>query len=141
MTILQQQAAQPAGGTWSFLVMMLLIFVVMWFFMIRPQQKKQKELEQFRNALQKGDKIVTIGGIYGVVSEVKEKYILVDGIQRITTIDQFESGTWKQSGKERKFRINLKTSNWHNKGFSNLDESDKQFFYDYPLSVMIFAAS
>lgn len=78
MTILQQQAAQPAGGTWSFLVMMLLIFVVMWFFMIRPQQKKQKELEQFRNALQKGDKIVTIGGIYGVVSEVKEKYILVE---------------------------------------------------------------
>ena len=78
MTILQQQAAQPAGGTWSFLVMMLLIFVVMWFFMISPQQKKQKELEQFRNALQKGDKIVTIGGIYGVVSEVKEKYILVE---------------------------------------------------------------
>ncbi|MBQ7998862.1 MAG: preprotein translocase subunit YajC [Bacteroidales bacterium] len=78
MTILQQQAAQPAGGNWSFLVMMLLIFVVMWFFMIRPQQKKQKELEQFRNALQKGDKIVTIGGIYGVVSEVKEKYILVE---------------------------------------------------------------
>lgn len=78
MTILQQQAAQPAGGNWCFLVMMLLIFVVMWFFMIRPQQKKQKELEQFRNALQKGDKIVTIGGIYGVVSEVKEKYILVE---------------------------------------------------------------
>lgn len=78
MTILQQQAAQPAGGNWSFLVMMLLIFVVMWFFMIRPQQKKQKELEQFRNSLQKGDKIVTIGGIYGVVSEVKEKYIIVE---------------------------------------------------------------
>ena len=58
--------------------MMLLIFVVMWFFMIRPQQKKQKELEQFRNALQKGDKIVTIGGIYGVVAEVKEKYILIE---------------------------------------------------------------
>ena len=46
--------------------------------MIRPQQKKQKELEQFRNSLQKGDKIVTIGGIYGVVSEVKEKYIIVE---------------------------------------------------------------
>lgn len=77
MTVLQQQA-QAAGGNWSFLAMMLLIFVVMWFFMIRPQQKKQKELEQFRNALQKGDKIVTIGGIYGVVAEVKEKHILVE---------------------------------------------------------------
>lgn len=58
--------------------MMLLIFVVMWFFMIRPQQKKQKELVQFRNSLKKGDKIVTIGGIYGVVSEVKEQYVLVE---------------------------------------------------------------
>lgn len=58
--------------------MMLLIFVVMWLFMIRPQQKKQKELAKFRNALQKGDKIVTIGGIYGVVSDVKEKYIEIE---------------------------------------------------------------
>lgn len=77
MTILQQQTA-AAGSNWSFLIMMLLIFVVMWFFMIRPQQKKQKELVQFRNSLKKGDKIVTIGGIYGVVSEVKEQYVLVE---------------------------------------------------------------
>ena len=76
MTILQQQPA--AGGNWSFLVMMLLIFVVMWFFMIRPQQKKQKELAQFRNSLKKGDKVVTIGGIYGVVSDVKEQYVIVE---------------------------------------------------------------
>ena len=76
MTILQQQPA--AGGNWSFLVMMLLIFVVMWFFMIRPQQKKQKELAQFRDSLKKGDKVVTIGGIYGVVSEVKEQYVIVE---------------------------------------------------------------
>ena len=58
--------------------MMLLIFVVMWFFMIRPQQKKQKELAQFRNSLKKGDKVVTIGGIYGVVSDVKEQYVIVE---------------------------------------------------------------
>ncbi len=76
MTILQQQAA--AGSNWSFLVMMLLIFVVMWFFMIRPQQKKQKELNNFRNSLKKGDKIVTIGGIYGTVAEVKDLYVLVE---------------------------------------------------------------
>lgn len=76
MTILQ--AEQAAGGNFSFLIMMLLIFVVMWFFMIRPQQKKQKELAQFRNSLKKGDKIVTIGGIYGVVAEVKEQYVLVE---------------------------------------------------------------
>lgn len=79
--------------------------------------------------------------VFKIVEKGEEKYILVDGMQRITTIDQFESGIWKQSGKERKFIINLKTSNWRNKGFSNLDESDKQFFYDYPLSVMIFETS
>ena len=77
MTILQQQPA-AAGGNWSFLIMLLLIFVVMWFFMIRPQQKKQKELAQFRNSLKKGDKVVTIGGIYGVVAEVKEQYVIVE---------------------------------------------------------------
>jgi preprotein translocase subunit YajC len=76
MTIFQ--AEQAAGGNFSFLIMMLLIFVVMWFFMIRPQQKKQKELAQFRDSLKKGDKIVTIGGIYGVVAEVKEQYVLVE---------------------------------------------------------------
>lgn len=77
LVFLQTQPAQ-AGGNWSFLIMMVLIFVVMYFFMIRPQQKKQKELAQFRSSLQKGDKIITVGGIYGVVSEVKEKYLLIE---------------------------------------------------------------
>ena len=78
-TLLQAASAQPAqGGNSSFLIMMLLIFVVMYFFMIRPQQKKQKEIVTFRESLKKGDKIVTIGGIYGVVAEVKEQYIIME---------------------------------------------------------------
>ena len=78
-TLLQAAAAQPAqGGNYFFLIMMLLIFVVMYFFMIRPQQKKQKEIVKFRESLKKGDKIVTIGGIYGVVAEVKEQYIIME---------------------------------------------------------------
>ncbi len=60
------------------LIMMALIIAVMYFFMIRPQQKKQKELQNFRNSLTKGDKIVTIGGIYGTVAEVKDQYLLVE---------------------------------------------------------------
>ncbi len=76
--ILQTSTQGGGAGNYSFLIMMGLIFVVMYFFMIRPQQKKQKELANFRNSLSKGDKIVTIGGIYGVVSEIKEKYILVE---------------------------------------------------------------
>jgi preprotein translocase, YajC subunit len=77
LTIFQQQPAAGAGN-WSFFLMMLLIFVVMYFFLIRPQQKKQKELANFRNSLQKGDKVVTIGGIYGVISELKDKYVIIE---------------------------------------------------------------
>lgn len=75
MTIMLQAAG---GGSAQFLVMMVLIFGVMYFLMIRPQQKKQKELVKFRNALEKGQKIVTAGGIYGTVKEVKEGYVLVE---------------------------------------------------------------
>jgi len=72
-------AAQTAqGGGWSMWIMLALIFVIMWFFMIRPQRKQQKELENFRNALKKGDKVVTIGGIYGTVSEIKEDSVLIE---------------------------------------------------------------
>ena len=76
--VLQAAAGQQAGSNWSFLLMMVAIFGVMYFFMIRPQQKKQKEIEKFRNSLKKGDKVVTIGGIYGTVAEIKEKYVLVE---------------------------------------------------------------
>ena len=73
LTFLQAQPAGAGSGNWSFLIMMGLIFVVMYFFMIRPQQKKQKELVKFRQSLQKGDKVITAGGIYGRVAEVNDK--------------------------------------------------------------------
>lgn len=57
---------------------MILIFVVMYFFMIRPQQKKQKEVVKWRESLKKGDKIVTVGGIYGTVAEVKDTFLIVE---------------------------------------------------------------
>ena len=74
---LQAAAAQGGGSQWSFWIMMILIFVVMWLFMIRPQRKQQKELEKFRNVLKKGDKVVTIGGIYGTVDEIKDRTVLI----------------------------------------------------------------
>ena len=77
ITVLQAAAGQQGGG-WQMWIMLALIFVVMWFFMIRPQRKQQKELQNFRNALQKGDKVVTIGGIYGTVCEVKENTVLIE---------------------------------------------------------------
>ena len=71
------------GGGSGFLLMMALVFVVMWFFMIRPQQKRQKELRQFRQSLQKGDKVVTSGGIYGTIVEIKDMYVLVEVDQNV----------------------------------------------------------
>ena len=71
------QAGATANSSWSMWVMLILIFVVMWFFMIRPQRKQQKELEKFRNSLKRVDKVVTIGGIYGVVDEIKERQVII----------------------------------------------------------------
>ena len=71
-------AAQPQGGGWSMLIMLALIFVVMWLFMIRPQRKQQKELQAFRDGLKRGDKVVTIGGIYGTVCELKNDSVLIE---------------------------------------------------------------
>lgn len=72
------QANNGGGSMTSFLIMMVLIFVVMYFLMIRPQQKKQKELNNFRNSLQRGDKVVTIGGIYGTVAEIRDKFVFME---------------------------------------------------------------
>ena len=71
-------AAGQQGGGWSMWIMLALIFVVMWFFMIRPQKKQQKELQNFRDSLAKGDKVVTIGGIFGTIVEVKEDTVLME---------------------------------------------------------------
>lgn len=76
--VLQAEGAAAQGGAgWSMWIMLILIFVVMWFFMIRPQRKQQKELDKFRNELKKGDKVVTIGGIYGTVDEIKDNTVLI----------------------------------------------------------------
>ena len=78
MFTLLQTAAPAQGSGLSMWIMLALIFIVMWFFMIRPQRKQQKEMENFRNSLKNGDKVVTIGGIYGTIAEVKDNYVLLE---------------------------------------------------------------
>ena len=74
---------QPAGAAGqsnpllTFLPL-ILVFVVFYFFMIRPQMKKQKEMNNYRSSLKKGDKIVTTGGIFGRIYEVKDNYVTID---------------------------------------------------------------
>lgn len=57
---------------------LILVFVIFYFFMIRPQVRKQKELSSYRSSLKKGDKIITTGGIYGKITDVKDNTITVD---------------------------------------------------------------
>jgi preprotein translocase subunit YajC len=71
-------AAQGQQSSWISMLPLLLIIVIFYFFMIRPQQKKQKELQKQREALKKGDKVVTAGGIYGTIKEVKETTFLME---------------------------------------------------------------
>ena len=68
ITLLQATQQQ---SSWSGIFMIILIFVVFWLFFIRPQNKRAKEQQKFRENLQKGDKVITIGGIHGKVEEVR----------------------------------------------------------------------
>lgn len=70
-------AGQPQGAGGGVWIMIIAMFVIMWLFMIRPQRKQQKELEKFRNSLKRGDKVVTAGGIYGTVDEIKDRTVLI----------------------------------------------------------------
>ena len=72
MFILLQATATGQQGGMSFIIMMVIIFVIMWLFMIRPQQKKQKEIQKFRNSIAIGSQVVTAGGIYGTVVAIDE---------------------------------------------------------------------
>jgi preprotein translocase subunit YajC len=78
------QAAQGGGGGGSMQILMLVgIVAIFYFFMIRPQQRRNKEQTKFRNELQKGQKIVTIGGLHGKIVEVQEKTVTVEVSENI----------------------------------------------------------
>lgn len=77
--LMSQPAAQGGAQPNPFMSFLpfILIIVVFYFFMIRPQMKRQKEVASFRNSLQKGDKVVTTGGIYGKIVELKDNTVLL----------------------------------------------------------------
>lgn len=68
----------PGGDNMMMIGMMVALFAIMYFFMIRPQQKKQKQLQEARNAIKVGDRVVTAGGIHGKVKEVKDLTFVVE---------------------------------------------------------------
>ncbi len=74
--LMQPQTGAESNPITTFLPLILIV-VVFYFFMIRPQMKRQKDLKKFRESLAKGDKVVTNGGIYGKVAEIKDNYVLL----------------------------------------------------------------
>ena len=60
------------GGGLTFFLPLILLFVIFYFLLIRPQQKQQKKRQELLKSLQKGDRVVTIGGIHGVIKDIKE---------------------------------------------------------------------
>jgi preprotein translocase subunit YajC len=74
----QAPAAGAPGGDMSFLIMMILMFVVLYFFMIRPQMKRQKEQRKMVDELQKGDEVVTAGGIVGRITKLSDTYLTIE---------------------------------------------------------------
>lgn len=78
LSILLMTPTGEGGGGYSSLIFLVLIMVVFYFFFIRPQSKKAKDLKKYREALKKGDKIVTIGGLHGKIVETQETTFTIE---------------------------------------------------------------
>ena len=76
--------AGMAGSNWSFWIMIAAMILIMYFFMWRPESKRRKEMEKFRNGLKSGDKVITAGGIYAVVKKVEDTTLLIEVDSNVT---------------------------------------------------------
>lgn len=79
-----QQPEPGFFGEYGMWIMIIAMIAIMYFFMWRPESKRRKQMEQFRNNLKKGDKIITAGGIYGVIKEVHETSLLIEVDSNVT---------------------------------------------------------
>lgn len=85
--VVEETIEQPEPGffgQYGMWIMIIAMIAIMYFFMWRPESKRRKQMEQFRNNLKKGDKIITAGGIYGVIKEVHETSLLIEVDSNVT---------------------------------------------------------
>mgnify|MGYP001499244566 FL=1 len=75
ISLAHAQAAGGPAGDYTSIIMMVAMFGIVWFMMIRPQMKRAKEHKTMTEALQKGDEVITQGGLAGRISKVGENYI------------------------------------------------------------------
>lgn len=78
LLLAQPAGGEQSGGGYSMLIFLGLMILVFYFFMIRPQQKKQKQIQKFRENIKRGDKIVTIGGIHGKIVDVQDTTFVIE---------------------------------------------------------------
>ncbi len=97
-----QSAGAQQGSPITSLILMVAIFAIFYFLMIRPQQKKQKELKNLINSLQKGDEVMTAGGMLGRITSLDEHYVELNiannvniKMQRASVVNVLPKGTVK----------------------------------------------
>jgi len=78
LSILLQAPGAGGMGSMGMILMMVALFAIMYFFMIRPQQKKQKEIQEMRKSLKVGDSVVTAGGIFGKIKSVEDATFIIE---------------------------------------------------------------
>lgn len=78
MNLLSVLLQVGAGMDYSFWIMMIAVFAIMYFFMIRPQNKKQKEIANFRKGLEVGQQVITAGGVHGKIKDIKDSTVLLE---------------------------------------------------------------
>ena len=106
LNVILMASPDGQGSNMTSIVFLVAIFVVFWFFMIRPQVKKQKEQAKFKEAIGKGDKIVTIGGVHGKIQEVQDTTFIieVEGGNRLkiekTAVSMESSAQFKEKEKK-----------------------------------------
>jgi len=66
------EGEEGGGFNWTIIIFLVLIFAIFYFLMIRPQRKKQKQQQELMQSLQKGDRVITVGGIYGQIESLSE---------------------------------------------------------------------
>jgi len=71
------EGEETGGFDWTIIIFLVLIFAIFYFLLIRPQRKRQKQQQQLMEELKRGDKVITSGGIYGVVESVSEDSIII----------------------------------------------------------------
>lgn len=84
MIYLLEATGTQGGSNYSFILMIGLMILVMYFFMWRPESKRRKQMQEFRDSLKKGDKVITAGGIYATVKEIQETTLLIEVDSNVT---------------------------------------------------------